>query len=494
MPLAEAAATSAISFLWAIPFVALLVTIGVMPLVHKHWWEKGYPWITLALAVVGSSYYFLGKGDLHRWIEGMEEYVSFIILLAALFVVSGGIAINVTRQGTPLANSVLLLIGAALANLFGTTGAAMLLIRPYLRMNERHLKPYHVVFFIFIVANVGGSLTPIGDPPLFLGYLMGVPFWWVFQHMHGVWLLVVGLLLLIFFILDTADHRREERHRPNDVGPTVGIVGIHNFLFILVVVAAVFQPGAFSLVHSRSGLALLGNLALSREVLMVAAAVASWLVTSGTIYKRNQFSFAPIREVTILFAGIFATMIPAIQFMQANAASLPLKTPGQVYFVSGVLSSLLDNAPTYKTFVDTRLAEIPVDDVVAARTVLKAMSAAHSTEIPADLPPGRVRHALEAVARYHSGDVLSANVSDEELRIGFLIGVPAWSIYLFAISASSVLWGACTYIGNGPNLMIKSIADAAGANSPSFGSYMLKYTLPVLIPIYILVWAIYLRG
>src|SRR5207249_2083589 len=157
--------------------------------------------------------------------------------------ISGGIVIKVTRKATPLVNCVLLLVGAVIANLFGTTGAAMLLIRPYLRMNRKHLRPYHVVFFIFIVANVGGSLTPVGDPPLFLGYLMGVPFWWVLEHLRTQWIFTVGALLVIFFVIDTLDHRSAERHHDHDGGPEVQILGIHNFLFILGVVAAVFQNG-----------------------------------------------------------------------------------------------------------------------------------------------------------------------------------------------------------------------------------------------------------
>src|SRR5438552_15382674 len=170
-----------ISFLWALPFVAMLFAIATAPFIHKRWWEKYYPLVVVILGAIASWYYLFGGGPIWRWVEGMEDYLSFIVLLASLFIISGGIVIKVTRKATPTVHCILLLTGAVIANLFGTTGAAMLLIRPYLRTNRRHLRPYHVVFFIFIVANVGGCLTPIGDPPLFLGYLMGVPFWWVLE-------------------------------------------------------------------------------------------------------------------------------------------------------------------------------------------------------------------------------------------------------------------------------------------------------------------------
>ena len=250
---------------------------------RKHWWEKNYPWVTLILGLLGSTYYLAGPGAFARWLESMEEYASFIVLLASLFVVSGGISITVTRKATPLANGILLLLGAVAANFFGTTGAAMLLIRPYVRMNQKHLKPYHVVFFIFIVANVGGCLTPIGDPPLFLGYLMGVPFWWCLANLYGIWMLAIAWLLVVFLVIDILDHRQEKRHHAHDAGPAVRILGIHNFLFILVIVAAVLQPSVFSLLHEKFNLALIARYALSREILMVAAGVASWFLTRPAI-------------------------------------------------------------------------------------------------------------------------------------------------------------------------------------------------------------------
>ncbi len=483
---------------WVTPFVLMLASIAVAPFIHKKWWEKNYPLVVVGLGAIASSYYLFGAGQAHRWLDGMTDYVSFIILLSSLFVVSGGIVIKVQRKATPLANCVLLLIGAVSANFFGTTGASMLLIRPYLRMNRAHLRPYQVVFFIFLVANVGGALTPVGDPPLFLGYLMGVPFWWVLEHMRVVWGVTMGILLLIFFVIDTLDHRKEARHHEHDGGPTVQVTGIHNFLFILAIVGAVFQKGVFEtlahITHEGASAELLAQAVLSREVLMVAAGVVSWLVTAKAIHQANEFHFGPIREVAILFAGIFATMVPAIQYMQANAERMPLKTPGHFYFASGILSSVLDNAPTYKTLLETRLGEVKPAWIGQARRELGRMADARSSEVPLEAPAGPVRSALEAMARYHPDDLQSRTVSDEELRVAFLLGVPEWNWFVVAISAGSVFWGACTYIGNGPNFMVKSIADAAGAKTPGFGQYIYKYTLPILLPVYVLVWALFFFG
>lgn len=428
---------------WAIPFALLLGAIATLPLVRKHWWEHNYPWIAIGLGLISSSYYLLGPGSMGHWLEGMEEYFSFIVLLSSLFIISGGIEITVARKGTPFVNCVLLLIGAVIANLFGTTGAAMLLIRPYLRMNRTHLKPYHVVFFIFIVANAGGCLTPIGDPPLFIGYLMGVPFWWVFQHMWGIWTFTIATLLVVFVIIDVLDHRGEARQTPDPTG--LHISGALNFVLILIVSGAVFRPGLFHTLHGPFSAGVLLNAITSREILMIAAGVASYLLTKKSVHVANEFTFAPIREVAILFAGIFATMLPAIELMQANAERMPVRNPTEIYFAGGVLSSLLDNAPTYKTFVDTKLAKYQ----------------------------------------------LSANTEQTQMKM--LLADPEGNPLLVAISAAAVLFGACTYIGNGPNLMVKSIAESAGAPTPGFFAYIAKYALTILVPIYIVVWLIFIR-
>jgi len=283
-----------ISLWWVIPFALLLVAIALMPLVHRHWWEKNYGKISIALAAMVAVYYLLWAHSIGPWIHNMVDYVSFIILLGSLYVVSGGIVITVGRQATPLTNCILLLFGAIISNVFGTTGASMLLIRPFLRMNQARLKAYHVVFFIFIVSNCGGMLTPVGDPPLFLGFLRGVPFWWNLEHGRWAWFFVTGALLAIFFIFESRNRAAQEHHHDKDPGPPVHIIGIQNFLFIAVIVAAVFQIGvgdAISSLH-RDGFSVSGltRLIFCRETLMLLAAGASRLLTGDVIYQRNAFS------------------------------------------------------------------------------------------------------------------------------------------------------------------------------------------------------------
>ncbi|HEV8605052.1 MAG TPA: sodium:proton antiporter [Tepidisphaeraceae bacterium] len=490
------AARDSVSILWALPFALLLAAIATMPFIHKHWWEKYYPAVSLALATVAAAGYCIVFGRPEKWLHGMGEYVSFIILLGALFVVSGGISIHVGRRATPAANVTMLLTGAMLANVFGTTGAAMLLIRPFLRMNKGHLKPYHVVFFIFIVANVGGVLTPIGDPPLFLGYLSGVPFWWTFSRLQGAWVLAVGILLTVFFIFDTLDHRKQDREHPgSEGGRAVRILGVHNFALIGLIILAVFRPGiveaVYALLHGARGIGAGLDLVLSREIMMVAAAIISWKLTPRHVHKSNEFTFGPIKEVAILFFGIFATMVPAIEYLQANARHLPLNTAGNYYFASGALSSVLDNAPTYKTFLEVKLAGIDGEHLHHARATLAEMSKRRSLEMHAALAEGPVRGAIGAMVEHYPEHVLAGTMGEDRMRLGFLLGSPGLSLFIVAISVGSVFWGACTYIGNGPNLMVKSIADAAGCKTPSFGGYIVRYALPILIPTYLLVWLIF---
>jgi Na+/H+ antiporter NhaD/arsenite permease-like protein len=486
--------SSDISLLWSIPFACLLACIALMPFIAKHWWEHHYPKVAIALAIIPAAYYWLIVRDPWPWLHEMQEYVSFILLLGALYIVSGGIVIQVGRKATPLANCVLLLIGAVIANVFGTTGAAMLLIRPYLRMNRGHIKPYHIVFFIFIVANVGGAVTPIGDPPLFLGYLYGVPFWWVLEHCLWIWIFAVAVLLVVFFIIDTLDHGKADRHHPGDPGPAVRITGIQNFLFVGLIIFGVFQNGIFDVIHRIHddgwSLALTGKLVFSREILMALAAVGSRFFTAAKIYLHNEFNYGPIREVAILFVGIFSTMVPALQWLGVHANQMPLKTPGQYYFLSGSLSSVLDNAPTYLTFLQVKLSQIDRQQVQLARQELTDMASRQSTQIRDDLPAD-VRGALSAMVRYHPQDVLKNNVSLNELQIGFLIGDERLNLFLVAVSMGAVFFGACTYIGNGPNFMVKSIADSAGIQTPGFVRYVLVYTLPILIPLYVVVWLLF---
>jgi Na+/H+ antiporter NhaD/arsenite permease-like protein len=488
----------AISPFWLLPFAVMLGCIALMPFINKQWWEKHYPKVALALAGVGALYYIVWAPSFSPWLQYMEEYVSFIILLASLYIVSGGILIRITRKATPLANCVLLLIGGIAANVFGTTGASMLLIRPYIRMNRGHIKPFHIVFFIFIVSNVGGALTPIGDPPLFLGYLHGVPFWWVLEHCRPMWLVAMGILLAIFFVIDTIEHGKFGRTAEDEAGPAVGILGIHNFVFIFLILVGVFRDGVFEVIErmheNGASLPLIGKCVFSREVFMLAAAALSQRFTPKEIHEKNDFNYGAIKEVAILFIGIFSTMVPALTYLNQNVERFPLHKPGSFYFSSGVLSSVLDNAPTYLTFLEMRLGALDQAKVDQAYHELRVMSEKKTLDVRPDLEPQDVHQAVAAVVRYQPDEILSDTVTREHAETGFLVGVPSLNAFLVAISLGSVFFGACTYIGNGPNFMVKSIADSAGATTPSFIGYVVKFVLPILLPTYILIWFIFLRG
>jgi Na+/H+ antiporter NhaD/arsenite permease-like protein len=406
---------------WMIlPFAVMLLSIAFMPFIHLHWWEKNYPKVAVALGAIAVTYYLVFLGQPVRVAEVAHEYVSFIALIGSLFVVAGGIHISVRGEATPLRNTVFLGIGAVIANFIGTTGASMLMIRPWIRMNKYRITAFHVVFFIFIVSNVGGALTPIGDPPLFLGYLKGVPFFWTAENLWMPWLVIVGLLLAIFFVADTFNFRRapEVVRELETAHEEFRVDGKRNFLFIGVILAAVFLPVPW------------------REIIMIGAALASWYVTPKQVHEMNHFNLHPVKEVAWLFFGIFGTMIPALDYLQVNSDSLGVETPLQFYAFTGLLSAVLDNAPTYLTFLAAALGQ-------------KGLSLGD----PAD---------VVAFAYSHTP-------------------------ILVAISLGAVFFGAATYIGNGPNFMVKAIAQHAKVETPSFFGYVLRFSLPVLLPVLVLV-------
>lgn len=485
---------SAPHWLWMSPFVLLLASIALMPFINKHWWEKWYPAVAIALGAVSASYYLLIRREPGHWVGEMQEYVSFICLLGSLFVISGGIVIHVGRTATPAANSGLLLIGAIIANIFGTTGASMLLIRPYLRMNKGHIKPYHIVFFIFLVSNIGGSLTPIGDPPLFLGYLKGVPFWWVWEHCNVAWMITVGIVLAIFFVIDALEHKKSPRQGPEDAGPPVTMLGLQNIVFIVLVLYAVFQPGIFETIEEfREKDGAFYKIFLSREILMVAATGLSLGFTPKAIHNKNEFSYGPIKEVAILFIGIFSTMTPALHWLGANAHSLPLERPAHFYYSCGTLSSVLDNAPTYLTFLKVETGKLDAEEVKHVQEVIQKLKGNPNPKVDESLAPHE-QLAMQAAIKYHAQAITEGSMTSEQVEVAFLLGDEKLNLYIVAISLGAVFFGAITYIGNGPNFMVKSIAESSGAQTPDFITYVWKYALPILIPTYVLVQVLMLRG
>lgn len=270
-----------------LPFVLLLLAIALSPFVGNEWWGKNYPAVSFSLAAISIIYYIFFIHNGIRMLGTALEYFSFIALIGSLFVVSGGIHIRVKGRSTPVANVVLLGIGAVLANLLGTTGASMVLIRPFLRANKYRISGYHIVFFIFIVSNVGGLLTPIGDPPLFLGYLKGVPFFWCIGNLWQIWLITTSIILLVFYIIDRYQYSKLPDDMENEIeeeGDHAWVEGIHNFALLIVIIFAVALPEPF------------------REIVMISSAVASYYTTKREVHQKNDFNFIPIKEVAILFA------------------------------------------------------------------------------------------------------------------------------------------------------------------------------------------------
>ncbi len=451
-----------------LPFVALLLMIATGPLFYAHHWHHHYPKWAIGLGVLVAAYYLLVLGSGTPVLHAAEEYISFIALLASLFVASGCILIRTDYAGKPLTNSVLLFIGAVVSNLIGTTGASMLLIRPYMRLNAGRIQAYHIIFFIFCVSNVGGALTPIGDPPLFLGFLRGVPFFWTLAHVWYIWLPTVLILLAVFWVVDarnkTESTREHMAHEGIDVKPGEGegriapvadvdtrshlvIDGKQGFLWLAVIIGSVFlDPNVFSWVpdlHEAFGVPF-----GIREIIMFAVCFGAYKTADRKVLEGNDFNFEPIKEVGFLFVGIFLTMQPALELIRVFAAqNASVLNETTFYFGTGMLSGVLDNAPTYVSFLSAAMGKFGMD-----------------VNVPADV--------LDFAA--HPG--------------------AATGFYLQAISVAAVFFGALTYIGNGPNFMVKAIAESSGVECPSFGAYIAKYSLPILIPIYVLIWAVFFSG
>ncbi len=431
------------------PFITLLVMIATGPLFYHRFWERHYSKVSIGLGVVVASYYgFLMEHGLHDLEHTFEEYLSFIALISSLFVVSGGILIKIERRGKPIINCLLLLFGAVISNLIGTTGASMLLIRPYMRMNEGRIKAFHIVFFIFIVSNIGGGLTPIGDPPLFLGFLKGVPFFWVFPNILLPWIITVTGLLLIFMVLDAKTGNGETEG--TDVKGGVSIKGSKNFLFLAIIIVAVFLDPA--VIEGFPSLQELFHLPFGiRELIMFSVAFAAYKCADQDALKGNEFNFEPIKEVAFLFAGIFATMIPALEFIRNYAETHAGDfSVSRFYWMTGALSAVLDNTPSYLNFFAGALGKFGLD-------------IGSSSDI---------RLFADGVGVSVQGDVSS-------------------HLYLMAISVASVFFGAITYIGNAPNFMVKNIAAQADVDVPDFLEYIYKYSLPIMLPFLMLLWFLF---
>jgi Na+/H+ antiporter NhaD/arsenite permease-like protein len=461
-----------------LPFGLLLVAIALAPLLFPDWWSKHYAKVAFGLGAIVLLYYLFGIHATGRVLNIGHDYISFIALVGSLFVVSGGIHINVKGEATPVVNVVFLLVGALLANVLGTTGASMLLIRPWIRMNKYRITAHHIVFFIFIVSNVGGCLTPIGDPPLFLGYLYGIPFWWVAEHCLPMWTAGMGMLLAMFYMVDRLNFNRAPRgvRARETAREEWRFEGLSNVLFLALILFAVFVKRP----------------PFVREVLMIGAAVGSWFTTKKPVHEANQFNFHPIQEVVILFAGIFATMMPALDWLEHNAGELlgAHPSPGIFYWGTGLLSSALDNAPTYLSFLSASFGSFVNHEIVAQVQAHIASGAVDLSNVTGPYAE-QIRQTLEALQKYHADHVLAKSVSKDEIEVCFLLGNATFNKYILAISIGAVFFGASTYIGNGPNFMVKSIAAHQKVNTPTFLEYIWKFTLPFLLPVLVIVWLVF---
>jgi Na+/H+ antiporter NhaD/arsenite permease-like protein len=446
--------------LWLVtPFALLLGSIALMPFINVRFWHHHFPDFAFLLGGITVGYYLMGYSEpdphhpelsygSYHMLHAALEYYSFIALVGGLYIVSGTILVDLRGYASPGKNTLLMAFGAVIANLVGTTGASMLLIRPFMRVNKGRLMPIHIVFFIFIVSNCGGLLTPVGDPPLYLGFLKGVPFTWTLTHLWKDWILVIGCLLVMFYLIDRYHVGTPEEST-------------------LVPLPA--EPEASSLtieeVHSKPGLHIRGGIGLLALGLMIfgvfidpllktymgisgypigatfqiIVATSAYFLADRKILKQNDFNFMPVKEVGLLFLGIFATMVPALAYIAHHGKEFGIESASTFYFGTGALSAFLDNAPTYLNFLQLALGEAEmIPDNVAA-----------------------------------------------------LLSTPAGHLLLSAISTGAVFFGAMTYIGNGPNFMVKAIAESEGVRMPSFITYMIL-AIAFLFPILVLHWAVFI--
>jgi len=414
--------------LMLLPFVTMLLCIAWLPFILKHHWEANYHLVALFLATATTAYYLFGIRQPERILRESSDYIHFMALVGSLFVVAGGIHVRIRGKSTPFFNCVFLFLGTIAGNVLGTMGASMLFIRPWIRVNKYRYTGLHTAFFIFLVSNLGGGLTPMG-PPLFLGYLKGVPFWWMVQHCWLAWSIALLSLLLTFYLVDRHNFRRAPAIvREEETGVRkIGIDGLRNIFFLAIILGALFIERPLFL----------------REAVMLAAAVGSYFATPRSVHAANEFSFAPAKEVAWLFLGIFLTMVPVLDYMQLHARDLAVDTPVKFYWITGGLSAVLDNAPTYLTFLANAL--------------------------------GRIGLSIEDPAAVHQ--FLGSGKAEMEV-----------------ISMGAVLFGAATYIGNSPNFMIKAIAEQHKMQTPSFVGFVTKFSIPILLPVLFLVCWLTLRG
>lgn len=426
-----------------LPFVLLLLLIATGPVLFPKFWHHYYKAISVSLGVLVAAYYFISLHNAVLPIEAMAEYISFISLLTVLYIASGGIYLFFDMESKSSVNIIFLFLAALAANFIGTTGASVLFIRPFMRINRYRLKPYHIVFFIFMVSNIGGSLTPIGDPPLFMGFLKGIPFFWTLINLWIPWLVAILVLLGIFYFFERKNTDLDDVDISSHYSNRILISGKRNIFWLLVGVGSVFlDPNVIDglphiLFHGK-------KISFIRELIQLGSAFMCFKFSNKKALKSNDFDFEPIKEVAFLFIGIFLTMMPALQLLEAFASAQKGQftiSSSLVYWSSGIFSSVLDNAPSYLNVFAVILSDA-----------------------------GLSINSLADVKQF---------MNSESVQL------------LLPLSIGAVFFGAMTYIGNGPNFMVKSIAEQTGVKMPSFGKYIFQYSIPILLPVLLLVWVLF---
>jgi Na+/H+ antiporter NhaD/arsenite permease-like protein len=431
--------TENIPLISMLPFVLMLASIAVLPLVASDFWEKNRNKLFVSIGLSVPTVIYLLMADMSHELTHiiLFDYIPFIILLGSLFVITGGIFIEGDLKSTPLTNTLILLTGAVLASFIGTTGAAMLLIRFILQINKgRKFKVHTVLFFIATVANSGGLLTPLGDPPLFMMYLRGADFFWFFG-LFKEWAFANTLILIIYFVTDKYYMVKEGIKSEKNEKLKLKIHGKINFIFLLGVIAGVAFINQNYVQFIREN----PNLCFARDMMLVMMAFLSIYFTKYEIRRKNHFSWEPMAEVAYLFIGIFITMVPALEYLKIHANELGITAPSQFYYATGILSSFLDNTPTAVTFYYLEVGLVNVN--------------------PEILIPGHI-----------------------------VAGIP--DNIMSAISVAAVFFGSMTYIGNGPNFMVKAIAESQGIKMPDFFSYMFKFSIIVLLPVFVIIQLLFI--
>ncbi len=428
-----------------VPFFALLFCIAIIPVIQPKLWHSMYKYLSIGVGFVVALFYVLQLKEYALPLEALSEYFSFISLLVLLYVASGGMYLFIDVPSNAISNIVFLFLAAICSNIIGTTGASILLIRPYMRLNRFRLQAYHVVFFIFIVSNMGGMLTPIADPPLFIGFLKGIPFTWTLSNLFLIWLTGLSLCLLAFAYFDIQNKKYNDLEAEIEHTGKVFFQGKRNLIWLLLAVSSVFlDPVIFPNIpsiqyHGKS-------VSFVRELIQLGAAFVCYQTSNRKAIENNNFNFEPIVEVVFLFFGIFLSMMPLVEYLEQmahhNGMQAELST-GMFFGFTGLFSSVLDNAPTYLSMF----------------TLLMSAN-------------GYSVHSVQDVQLFLAG---------------------TQSILLAAISVAAVVFGAMTYIGNGPNLMVKSIAEQSGLKMPSFGAYILRFSLPILLPIFAVIYLLFFR-